>query len=147
MASAWLIRRFIDREAKFRFADRPNLVPRAVPFDMFGVEFSHQGDNCTFETFAQRFDLANPTVDWLGQLVHNLDLKDDKFVVPEAAAIGLLVDGLQQMYDNDQELLERGITLFEALYRSYRATAVTRQKPSKARTGRKRAGSRKKRKG
>jgi len=119
MASAWLIRRFIDPQAQFRFAERPDAAADGVPFDMFGVEFSHWGDNCTFETLAQRFGISNPAVGWLGRIVHDLDLKDERYAVPEAPAIGRLVDGLRQIYPDDHALLERGMTVFEALYRSF----------------------------
>lgn len=119
LASAWLIRRFIDPRAEFRFAKELDLAADAVPFDMFGAEFSHQGDNCTFETLAERFGIASPAVEWLGRIVHDLDLKDERYGVPEAAAIGRLVDGLRQVYQDDTALLEHGVTMFEALYRSF----------------------------
>lgn len=132
MASAWLIRRFIDPTAKFAFVDGTHDVPSAIPFDMFGVEFSHQGNNCTFETLAGHFGVQSPSLKWLGQIVHDLDLKDDKYAVPEAPAIGLLVDGLQQLYSDDQELLDHGITMFEALHRSSATDRAQRRKPRKA---------------
>ena len=132
MASAWLIRRFIDPRAEFRFAERPDPASDSVPFDMFGVEFSHQGDHCTFETLAQRFGLSSPAVEWLGQIVHDLDLKDERYAVPEAAAVGRLVDGLRQIYQDDQALLERGMTMFEALYRSFADHPAQRKDTAKA---------------
>jgi len=146
MATAWLIRRFIDRGAKFGFVERADDVPSAIPFDMFGVEFSHQGNHCTFETLAKRFGLASPAVEWLGQIVHNLDLKDDKYAVPEAAAIGWLVDGLRQLFADDQELLEKGMTMFEALYRSFAANPLSAQKPDNVKSRQKKRVTRKRRK-
>jgi hypothetical protein len=119
MASAWLIRRFIDPRARFRFAEKAEKPAAAVPFDMFGVEFSHQGNRCTFETLARRFAISSPAVDWLGRIVHDIDLKVNDYAEQEGSAIGRLVDGLRQMYSGDPELLERGIAMFEALYRSY----------------------------
>jgi hypothetical protein len=119
MGSGWLIRRFIDPRARFRFGEKPEKSAATVPFDMFGVEFSHQGNRCTFETLTRRFAISSPAVNWLAQIVHDLDLKDDRYALPEASAIGRLVDGLRQMYADDSELLERGIAMFEALYRSY----------------------------
>lgn len=145
MASAWFIRHFIDPGAKFGFVERADDMPSAIPFDMFGVDFSHQGNNCTFETLADRFGLQQSSLKWLEQIVHNLDLKDNKYVVPEAPAIGLLVDGLQQMFSDDLELLERGITLFEALHRSSAAERSPTRKPSKATPRRRRKVSRKQR--
>jgi len=140
MASAWLIRRFIDAEARFAFADRPREAPRAIPFDMFGVEFSHQGNRCTFETLAERFGLEKLGVEWLGHIVHDLDLKEEKYAVPEAASVGRLVDGLQQLYRDDRELLEQGITMFEALYRSHPQGSSPAAKPARVATRKKRGG-------
>ena len=119
MASAWLIRRFIDPGARFRFAAQPPAGSSALPFDMFGGEFSHQGNRCTFETLALRFAISNPAVEWIGRIVHQLDFKKPVTELPEAAAIGRLVEGFQQMVRDDQELLERGIAVLEALYSSY----------------------------
>ena len=119
MSSAWLIRRFIDPRAKFCFASKPEEAPGATPFDMFGVEFSHQGPDCTFETFQRRFRLRGPAFTWMGRIVHQLDVKDESIPLPEAPAIGRLIDGLRRSYADDHELLETGIRMFEALYRSF----------------------------
>jgi hypothetical protein len=119
MGSAWLIKRFIDREARFGFVDQPPTTGDAVPFDMFGVEFTHRGDWCTFETLAHTFGVTDPAVDRLAGIVHDLDLKDGRFGALEAAAVGALVEGLQAVYADDHMLLEEGMTMFEALYRSF----------------------------
>ncbi len=116
MASAWLIRRYLDPEARFDFAERP--TTDAVPFDMFGVEFGHQGDACTFEVLARRFAIDDPAVLRIGRVVHDLDLRDGRFGEPETAGIGLLVEGLRHAHPDDRELLERGIALFESLARA-----------------------------
>jgi hypothetical protein len=86
---------------------------------MFGVEFSHHGDRCTFETLAHRFGIASPVVERLAAIVHDLDLKDGRFGAPEAAAVGAIVDGLQALHGDDRALLDQGMTMFEALYRSF----------------------------
>lgn len=119
MGSAWLIRRFIDRRATFRFAEKPPEGKRAVPFDMYGVDFSHHGGECTFETLVRRFRMDDPALKWLGRVVHQLDLKDENEPLPESVAVGRMVEGLRQMYSDDHELLEQGIRMFEALYQSY----------------------------
>lgn len=119
MGSAWLIRRFIDPEARFGFVDRPPASGPAIPFDMFGVEFTHHADRCTFETLVHRFGIADPAVSRLAGIVHDLDLKDAKFGAAEAAAVGAMVDGFQALYPDDHVLLEQGMTMFEALYRSF----------------------------
>jgi hypothetical protein len=121
MASAWLIRRFIDAEARFGFAvDRESLpAPDAIPFDMFGVEFSHHGEGCTFETLCTVFGVTDPAVTRIAQIVHDLDLKDGRFGALDAATVGTLIEGLQLATAEDDLLLERGITLFESLYRAF----------------------------
>jgi hypothetical protein len=121
MSSAWLIRRFIDPAARFAFAnDRESLpTPDAVPFDMFGVAFSHQGDGCTFETLCAVFGIVDAAVSRLAEIVHDLDLKDGRFGAADAATVAALIDGLQLATTDDELLLERGITLFESLYLAF----------------------------
>lgn len=117
-ASAWLIRRFVDPRARFSFGERPDF-PKAIPFDMYGVEFSHHDARCTFEVLADRFGVRDPAVLQVGRVVHDLDLKETRYAVPEASTVGRLVDGLRNAYSKDEELIEHGIVLFESLYRSY----------------------------
>jgi hypothetical protein len=117
MASAWLIRRFIDPNATFAFTDRAGGAD--VPFDMYTGEFSHQGDSCTFEVLASRFRLKNPAIAKVGQIVHDLDMKDTKYDAPEAAAVGRMVEGLRALHGDDATLLEQGIAMFDALARSF----------------------------
>ena len=123
MGSAWLIKRFVDSQARFGFVDQPPASGNSVAFDMFGVEFTHHGEWCTFETLVHRFAIADPSVSRLASIVHDLDLKDAKFGAPEAAAVGAMVDGFQALYPDDRVLLEQGMTLFEALYRSFERAA------------------------
>lgn len=128
MASAWLIRRFIDPKARFSFAaDRAAVPADAFPFDMFGVEFTHHGDDCTYETLCRKFRLRDSAVARVGELVHDIDLKDAKFGAPEAPTISAMIDGLQLTHTDDQNLLEQGIAMFESLYRSFeRSTRLAR---------------------
>jgi hypothetical protein len=120
MASAWLIRRFIDPQARFGFAaDRESLPDHVVPFDMFGVEFSHQGDGCTFETLCSIFHLESPALSRIAAIVHDLDLKDGKFGAPECSTVGAVIEGLQLAHQHDDGLLEQGMTLFDSLFRSF----------------------------
>ena len=120
MASAWLIRRFIDAEARFDFvADRDMAPPDSVPFDMFGVQFTHRGALCTFEMLCDTFHLAEPALTSIAAIVHDLDLKDGRFEPAEAPAVGLVIDGLRLAQPDDPKLLADGITLFEALYRAF----------------------------
>jgi hypothetical protein len=120
MASAWLIRRFIDRQARFGFApDRESVPDNGVPFDMFGVEFSHQGEGCTLETLCSVFGIAGPALSRIAAIVHDLDLKDGRFGAPECSTVGAMIEGLQLAHQNDEALLEHGMTLFDSLYRSF----------------------------
>jgi hypothetical protein len=133
IASAWLIRRFIDPGATFGFAEDPaSLPPNAVPFDMFGVELTHRGDGCTFETLRHQFVGEDAVVDRLAAIVHDLDLKDARYGAPEAPAVGALVDGLQKLYEDDDVLLAQGGVAFEALYRGLQQ-AVRRTPPRRSR--------------
>jgi hypothetical protein len=120
MSSAWLIRHFIDRQARFGFAaDRDSVPDHGVPFDMFGVEFSHQGDGCTFETLCSVFGITGPALTRIAAIVHDLDLKDSRFGAPECSTVGAMIEGLQLAYQDDEALLEQGMTLFDSLYRSF----------------------------
>lgn len=125
MASAWLIHRFIDPQARFEFAaDRDAVPAEGVPFDMFGVEFSHQGEGCTFETVCGFFTIQGPAVTRIAAIVHDLDLKDNRFGAPEAATVGHMIDGLQLAHDGDDDaLLSQGMALFDSLYRSFEHAA------------------------
>jgi hypothetical protein len=138
MSSAWLIRKFIDTGAKFVFAEKPDSAPDAVPFDMFGVKFSHEGNSCTFETLVRRFGIRSPAVERIGQIVHDLDLKEERYELPETIAVGRLVEGLRLLHQDDQELLNQGMELFEALYRSL-AIAKPAEKPGRKKQERKQA--------
>ena len=118
MASAWLIQRFIDRDARFGFVMDQREVPgEAIPFDMSGVELSHHGSHCTFETLCDRFGIRDAAVGRIAAIVHDLDLKDDRFGAPETPTIGGVIQGLQLANAADEVLLDQGIALFEALYR------------------------------
>jgi hypothetical protein len=120
MASAWLVRRFIDPQARFAFAADQHALPKdCVPFDMFGVEFSHHADNCTFETLCSVFGIQEAAVSRVGAIVHDLDLKDERFGAADAPTVAAMVEGLQLVHADDDRLLAEGMTLFESLYRSF----------------------------
>jgi hypothetical protein len=120
MASAWLIRRFVDSEARFDFVpDRAAAPPESIPFDMFGVEFTHRGARCTFEILVETFGLDDPALRRVAAIVHDLDLKDGRFGAADAPAIGRAIDGLRLAQADDHRLLADGMTLFEALYLAF----------------------------
>jgi hypothetical protein len=116
IASAWLIRRFIDPRAVFLFAPENELPKDAVPFDVFGAEFSHQGDDCTFEVLLKSFQIRDRALEAIGQIVHDIDLKDHKFDRPEAAGIDAAMRGLTSSVKNDAKLLELGSLIFDGLH-------------------------------
>jgi hypothetical protein len=117
LACAWLIRRFIDAQATIRYA----AIPEAdeVAFDMNEGQFGHQGNLCTFETMLHAFGLNEPGLHEIGEMVHEIDLRDGKFVRPEIAGIDAVLNGWHVADLPDHELEVRGIALFEGLYLSY----------------------------
>jgi hypothetical protein len=123
MSSAWLIRRYVDTDAKFGFVADCNEAPKhAVPFDMFGVEFSHQGELCAFETLIETFGVGGDAVARIAGIVHDLDLKEEKFSAPEAPTVATMIEGLRAMHADDGVLLEEGIKMFESLFRAFEQT-------------------------
>lgn len=126
MSSAWLIRRFIDPKAKFAFnAAKPSPSSRQVPFDMFDVEFGHDGNLCTFEVMTKRFSIQDEAVRRLGEIVHDVDLKESRYGHPETLVVNELVEGLRRAHTDDHQLLEHGMTMFGGLYESFRAAPST----------------------
>jgi hypothetical protein len=116
VGSAWLIRRFIDPKARFVFSNEPADFPDALPFDMTGVEFSHQSDDCTFETLVKRFGLDDPALRALAEMVHVADLEDGKFARIEAVGIDRVLKGWGRLGLSDDALLKQGGECFDALY-------------------------------
>jgi hypothetical protein len=117
MASAWLIRHFVDPKAVFAFVDKP--TESDVPFDMYAGGFGHRGGLCTFEVLCEEFGIATPPVTRIARIVHDLDLKENRYNAPEAAVISRMIDGLRAIHADDATLLEQGIGMFDALARSF----------------------------
>jgi hypothetical protein len=117
IASAWLIRRFIDPEAVFKFVPAAGYLPEPgeLRFDMFAAEYSHEGDLCTFEVLCRRFEQAAPGLRALSELVHDIDLKDGKFGRPETAGLAAQLAGLVLLHRDDETRLVRGCQLFDEL--------------------------------
>jgi hypothetical protein len=115
---AWLIRRFIDPAARFKFVPAKGYqpAPGEMRFVMYQGEFTHEGDRCSFETLLARFGLTDPALRALAEIVHDVDCKDEKFGRAEAAGITSLIGGLVLAYPDDAERLERGVAVFEGLY-------------------------------
>jgi len=117
-ASAWLIRRFIDKKARFTFVLEGNAAPDAVPFDMFHGGFGHRGEDCTFETLCKEFRIRDARVRAIGDMVHDADLSDAKFGRKEAYGIDEVLKGWARKGMPDKELLDRGMEMIEGLYHS-----------------------------
>jgi hypothetical protein len=116
IASAWLIKRFVDPEADFVFAPPDQIPGDAIPFDMAGADFGHHGEDCTFETLLRRAGLRDRKLAILAEIVHEADLKDQKFAREEARGIDLALRGLLSAIKDDHEALAHGLTLFDGLY-------------------------------
>lgn len=122
IASAWLIKRFIDREATLKFVPSKGYVPTdgELRFDMFEAEYTHEGDRCTFEVLAQRFRVADAAVVAIGEVVHDIDVRDDKFGRPETPGVERLVNGIALTQPDDETRIALGAQLFDALYEAWR---------------------------
>lgn len=120
MACAWLIRRFIDPAARFKFVDPTGYVAKRneLRFDMAEAEFTHRGDACSFEVLVAESGLRDAALRAIAEIVHDLDLKDAKFGRAEAEGVRQLLAGITLGSEDDRTRIERGGTLFDDLYRS-----------------------------
>jgi hypothetical protein len=116
VGSAWLIRKFIDPKAKFIFVRKVPANGRAISFDMLDAEFSHQGEDCTFETLLKSFRIQDKVVRKIGEMIHDADLDDDKFQRTECIGIDRVLKGWAREGIPDQEILRRGFQCFDALH-------------------------------
>lgn len=124
IASAWLIRRFIDPKARFKLVATKGHQPDAheLRFDMFEAEFTHEGDRCTFEVLIARFGLDDRGLSAIAEMVHDIDLKDSKFSRPETPGIGQLLAGMVLAHKQDERRLDRGAAIFDDLYEYLKRT-------------------------
>ncbi|MBI5101413.1 MAG: chromate resistance protein [Nitrospirae bacterium] len=119
MASAWLISRFIDKKAAFDFIDDNNedaAGGNAIVFDMRGGDFTHTGDLCTFEVLVRSFGLKDKALKKIAEIVHDLDMKDNKYNTAEAKGLEDILTGIRMTTHTDAEALKKGMTVFEMLY-------------------------------
>jgi hypothetical protein len=123
MASAWLIRKLIDPQARFKFVPAKGYRPQEgeLRFDMFEAEFTHEGDLCTFEVLLERFGLADAGLRVIAEIVHDVDVKDAKYGREEAPGVGQVVAGIAAAHADDEARLERGAALFDDLYALHRS--------------------------
>jgi hypothetical protein len=123
MASAWLIRRYIDPRGKFRFVRGKShaAAPGEARFDMFEAEFGHEGDACTFEVLVRRMALTDPGLRAIAEQVHDLDVKDGKFGRPDTAGFGVTIEAIAAANPTDEARLERVSVWLDELVGWYRA--------------------------
>ncbi len=121
MASAWLIKRFIDPNATFKFIEERELnagKTDGVAFDLRNGEFTHVGDLCTFEVLVKAFSIRDKAVKQIAGIVHDLDVKDEKYGNTGTAGVEEILTGIRKTGKNDLDTLERGMAVFEMLYQS-----------------------------
>src|SRR5437868_11221728 len=139
LASAWLIRQFIDKRARFYFVAEGETAEGAIAFDMYGAELTHHGEDCTFETMLKRFGLSDSKgLREIAEIVHDIDLKDAKFHRLEAAGLNAVVNALSAALRDDRKLLQQASVIFDGLHSLLSATEPLRRsakskrnKPSK----------------
>ncbi len=132
-STAWLIRRFVDPDAEFVFVGGPGEVPEGTtPFDMRGVELGHRnrdgGQECTFETVLRHYDLTDPVLWKIAEAVHEADLEDDRFDVPDAPGLDAVLRGLSMVLDDHAVLAVTG-PVFDGLYEYYRRAVLLGRPP------------------
>jgi hypothetical protein len=119
-ACAWLIRRFVDPAAEFVFVEELVDVPTAATaFDMRGAELSHRDGDCSFERILHVYELDDPALERIAEIVHEADLGDERFDAPEARGLELTIRALAVDAD-DVQLLARTYELFEGIYATFR---------------------------
>jgi hypothetical protein len=129
-ACAWVIRRYVDQAAEFVFVDDVAEVPTdATAFDMRGVELGHHGGECSFETVLRRYELVDPVLWRIAEVVHEADLDDERFAAPEAPGLDVVLRGLSMTCD-DPRVLELTGPMFDGLYEYYRRGTLIGHEPA-----------------
>lgn len=117
LAAIWLIKRFIDKRPRFYFVSNGEGIAGGVGFDMVDAEFTHEGEDCTFETMIKQFGLnQDPGLRAIAEIVHDIDLKDNKYNRLESVGFSTTIRGLADLLKNDHKLMRQGILLFDGLY-------------------------------
>jgi len=116
-ACIWLIRRFIDPDASFAFFGDPAEAPEGAElFDVVGARLSHRGEDCSFETILEEYDLGDPVLREISEIVHDADLMDDRYARPESDGLDAVIRGMQLSLPDDEALTLRTDTIFDGLY-------------------------------
>ncbi len=122
ISTAWFIRRFVDSNATLRFVDPDHYTHAGgeIRFDMFEGEFTHEGDLCTFEALLRHVKMKNAALDAIAEIVHDIDLKDDKYERPETKGIAAMISGVIALHSSDEARIEEGSRLLDAAYAALR---------------------------
>ena len=116
-ACVWLIKRYLDREAEFYFFGDPTEAPEgAALFDVAGARLSHHGDDCSFETFLKEYDLADPVLAQIAEIVHDADLMDEKYGRVESEGLDAIIRGMQLALPDDEALIQHSDVIFDGLH-------------------------------
>ena len=129
-ACAWLIRRHLDPDAEFVFlADPTDIPPDATPFDLRGAELGHHSGDCSFETILRHYELTDPVLWRIAEIIHEADLDDERYDAPEAPGLDIALRGLSMISTDEQTLALTG-PLFEGLYEYYRRALILGREPA-----------------
>ena len=122
IGSAWLIRKAIDPEARFKFVDPAGYEPEPgeLRFDMFDGEYTHKGELCTFEVLLRSFEITDAALRPIAEVIHDIDLKDEKYGRPQTAGIELVVNGIAMAHRDDDNRLARASALLDDLYEYFK---------------------------
>ncbi|MER8417695.1 chromate resistance protein ChrB domain-containing protein [Mesorhizobium sp. M1329] len=121
IACPWLIARFIDKEPEFLFVPPDQVIPvaretGATPYDVPGVEFTHVGDGCSFDTFVSKYGLErDPAIVTIAAIVRGADT-DRHDLTPQSAGLLAISMGLRDVTPDDHEVLKHGFVIYDALY-------------------------------
>ena len=126
ISSAWLIRRFIDPSASILFVDENHYSPSPgqIRFDMFEGEFTHEGELCTFEVLVGHSSRSDAALEAIAQMVHDLDVKDEKYQRPETSGFAAMISGIIALHPSDEQRIAEGARLLEATYAAFKAGSV-----------------------
>jgi hypothetical protein len=120
-ACIWLIRRFLDPDASFAFFGDPAEAPEGAElFDVVGARLSHRGEDCSFETFLKDYELEDPVLHEIAEIVHDADLMDEKYGRPESEGLDAVIRGMQLALPDDEALSHRTDAIFDGLYTNLR---------------------------
>ena len=134
-ACAWLLRRWVDPQASFLFVRDPGEIPaEATAFDVSGCDLTHHSNSdstvdCTFETILRRYDLTDPVLWRLAAIIHEADLDDERYHVPEAVGLDIVLRGLS-MVAGDEQILAITAPIFDGLYEYERRALLLGREPA-----------------